>query len=310
MYAPPSEDNSQYQTKLIVNVVVAVFLILGLLIVLQYFNFIYLNDVPAVGGWLMDVYEQLFGAPRILILHGDDSVGDWMKLRNELSQRLIFYSEDIDINKYSAGMGDRLKKYGLVIIEDAKRIDKGKMLNIETYIKEGGNVIWVGDAGVEGIVKYNDNVLETQSGWVRPIVCIDEKTLKSCDCKKVTAPNSTCKYLPDEAERKPVDMTKLLGVVYIDIIKGSPTQLEIVDRRHWAAAGINRTINLADVNEAGAVSNSYSSTLVANLHIGSKTIPAVVVKDGPGAWGKVAYFAYPPEETMELFLPIVERLRY
>ena len=98
MYAPPpAEDQSRYQAKLIINMVVAVFLVIGLLLVLQYFHFLYLRELPLIGNWLMDIYERVFGVPKVLILHGDDSLGDWTALRDGLSQRLIFFSEDVDV---------------------------------------------------------------------------------------------------------------------------------------------------------------------------------------------------------------------
>lgn len=147
MYVPPpAEDQSRYQAKLIVNIVVVVFLIVGILMVMQYFNFLYLRDLPMVGGWLMDVYERVFGVPKVLILHGEDSIGDWELLQRTLSERLIFYSEDLDVTKFGAGLGEKLSQYGLVIVEDVKRLDKDKLKNLSLFTI-GRNICMVSSGG-------------------------------------------------------------------------------------------------------------------------------------------------------------------
>ncbi len=309
MYAPPPADESRAQAKLIVNMVVVVFLIIGLLLMLQYFNFLYLRDIPLIGGWLMDVYERVFGVPRVLILYGDDSIGSWEALKSQLSNKLIFYSEEIDVRKFSSGLGQKLKQYGLVIVEDAKRLDKDKLINLDDYVKGGGNVIWVGDAGTIGYVEYDGRVLANQTGWIRDIVCINELTLSVCDCKTVKS-NSTCKFLPEEAERIRIDFAGTLGVSFLRNVVTDNASLEIVDRDHWSAAGIKRQFGLPGVDRISSISNDYDSALVANLVLENGTYPGAVVSDEPGSSGAVVYFAYPPEETMEILLPLVERLRY
>lgn len=312
MYAPV-QDEGQRQTKLIVNMVVAVFLIVGLLLVLQYLHFIYLRDIPLVGNWLMEMYERVFGAPRVLILHGQDSLGDWGELQDKLSNNLIFYSEDLDVDKFSSGMGNKLDQYSLVIVEDARRMDKDKLINLDDYVKGGGNLIWVGDAGTQGVVEYDNIHIANQTGWSREIVCIDETTMGSCSCNKVSA-NSTCKFLPDEAEQTEIDLKAVLGVSFIknEIVKAP--QLEIVDKAHWSVAGIRPLFELNMTNKITRVSNAYSTSLIANLNIpdGVETdsYPAIIVNDNPGSGGMTVYFAYPPEKTPEILFPLVERMRY
>lgn len=307
---PPKEDQSRYQAKLLVNMVVVVFLVVGLLLVLQHFRFLYLREIPLIGDWLMDIYERIFGVPKVAILHGEDSVGDWEVLQNRLSERLIFYSEDIDVGKFSAGMGAKLNQYSLIIVEDARRLDKDKLLNLIDYVEGGGNLIWVGDAGTQGIVQYEDTVLANQTGWVRRRVCIDSVTLSPCDCKTVKQ-NGTCKFLPSEAEQSELDFTAILGLDFLkNVMLEEPPRFEIVDRAHWSVAGINLTFQLTNVDRIASAQNRYDTALVANIVVGDKQYPGVVVNDQPGTWGAAIYFAYPPEETMEVLLPIVERLRY
>ncbi|MEO0250588.1 MAG: hypothetical protein ABIN58_13910 [candidate division WOR-3 bacterium] len=298
---------------MIVNMVVAVFLVIGLLIVLQYFNFIYLREIPLIGGWMMDLYERVFGVPKVLILHGgpaDDSIGDWTALEKQLSSKFIFYSEDVDVSKFGAGIGDKLKQYGLVIVEDAKRLDKDKLMNLRDYVKGGGNLIWVGDAGTEGYVEYQNTVLARQTGWTRERVCINPLTYNPCNCKTVKKNSTTCRYLSDESEQEDIDMDQILGVSFVANEVGTMPELEIVDRGHWSVAGIKPKMTLTNVNKIASVSNSYSSALVANVNMRGNAYPGIIVNDPPGSSGSVVYFAYPPEETMEIVLPIVQRMRY
>ncbi len=309
MYAAPSGDRDRDQAKLIVNMVVAVFLIIGLLLMFQYFHFLYLREIPLIGHWLMDVYERIFGVPRVLILHGDDSIGDWEALQSGLTERMIFYSEDLDARKFGAGLGNKLKEYGLVIVEDARRLDKDKLINLDDYVRGGGNLILVGDAGTVGYVEHDGNVIANQTGWTRRIVCIDEASLDQCDCDTV-AENTTCRFLPGEAEQTQMDFSGILGLDFIRNEIGGNPRLEIVDTSHWTVAGINRSFNLPNVNRMAVVSNEYDSELVANMNMTGDFHPAIIVNDEPGAWGMVVYFAYPPEETMEIIMPLVERMRY
>jgi hypothetical protein len=309
----PVPQQSQNQTKLIVNVVVSVFLIIGLLLVLQYFNFIYLRDVPAIGGWLMDIYERVFGPPHVLIVHGDDSIGDYTALRKVLEEKLVFYSEDIDVADYSSGFGERLKRYGLVIVEDVQTLDKDKLVNFDDYIKGGGNVVWVADAGTKGNVRYKERIITNQSGWFRELVCVDEISMLSCDCSTVKA-NSTCKFLPQSEDngvgQLQEDFASILGANFVKNVFGANPTVKIIDNDHWAITGIKTYFNMSNVNKIASVSTVFSTALLANIIIANETYPGVIVNDAPGSSGAVVYFAYPPEETPEILLPLIERLRY
>jgi hypothetical protein len=311
MYPPPQPEQARYQAKLLVNMVVLVFLIIGLLLVLQYFNFIYLRDIPVIGNWLMDTYERVFGVPQVLILHGDDSLGDWTALQLALTNKMIFYSEDIDVRKFTAGLGAKLNQYDLVIVEDALTIDKDKLVNLDSYVKGGGNLIWVGDAGTRGEVHYEGEVIANQTGWFRGIVCVDSVTMKQCNC--TLNKTASCKFLPESADggaaQMQEDFTGILGMTFIKDIVGTGATMEIVDNDHWAATGIKYNFPL-NVSKITSVSNSMATALVANINISNKVYPGLVVNDPPGSWGNIVFFAYPPEETPEILLPLVQRLRY
>lgn len=61
MYPEPSpEDETRYQAKLIVNMVVVVFLVIGLLLVLQYFHFIFLKDEDSIIKACADMNVPIF----------------------------------------------------------------------------------------------------------------------------------------------------------------------------------------------------------------------------------------------------------
>jgi len=312
-YPPPPKAPGGIQAKLIVNLVVVVFLLIGILLVLQYFNFLYLRDVPVIGGWLMDTYEHVFGVPRVLILHGDDSIGDWVAMRDMLSKRLIFYSEELDVRKFESGIGQRLGEYGLIIVEDVRTIDKSILISFEEYVKSGKNLIWVGDAGTQGVVEYEGKVIANQTGWRREIVCIDSGSLSSCDCHTVNA-TSTCKFLSEKAEQIELDFTTITGAAFSKNVVTNGVGLEIVNPTHWATVGVKRLINLPNVTKITAVSNEYTTALLGNINVSTSIdeaiYPGIIVNDVPGAWGAIVYFAYPPEETPEIFMPLVERLRY
>jgi hypothetical protein len=306
---PPPRDESRYQAKLIVNMVVVVFLIIGLLLILQHFNFIFLKDIPVLGDWLMGLYERIFGPPHILVIHGEDSIGDWNTLRNKLAENIIFISEELDVDRIDAGMVGLLSRYSLVIVIDAKRLDKDKLLNLDNYVQSGGNLIWVADAGTKGYVEYQDRIIANQTGWYRPPMCIHEVTLTACNCSKASNA-SHCKFLKDPAERMEVSFQNRLGVSFVKDIVAQAPQMQIVDKKHWSVVGISRNFTMKNVDKFARVSPLYDAGLVANIVVGDENYPAIVAQDLFGSKGIVVYFAYPPYETMEILIPLVERLRY
>jgi len=314
MYPPVAapEDPGKAQAKLLVNIVVVIFLIIGLFMVLQYFNFLFLQDMPIMGGWLMDVYEQVFGVPRILVLHGDDSIGDWRAMRNALSNEIIFISEDLDVNEIQGGILPILKKYSLIIVEDAKTINKDKLLNIDQYVEGGGNIIWVGDAGTRGIVKCTEGAKEGevyQYGWQRDVLCFNAEC-ETCDCKTASNKSKGCAFLADTAEKTRIKFQNRLGVSFVENMNDTLSpNIEITDKYHWAVQGLRRNFTL-ETDTYTKVSAGYTTHSVADIVDKGVRYPAVITNTLPSASGMVVYFAYPPEETLEILKPLVERLRY
>lgn len=320
MLPGPAPEKKIDQQKIIIDIVVIVFLFLALLVALQYFHFIFLRDVPVIGNWLMDVYEQVFGVPKILIVHGDDSVGDWQKLDNRLREEVIFASQDIDVNDISPQL---LARFSLVIVEDAKTIKRDYLQHFNDYYEKGGNIIWVGDAGTRGEVTHNDGTLvKVESGWDRKAVCINpEKNAAGnytlCSCQNDTkimvnnkeTPNPKCKFLFYNSD---LHFQYMLGLdSYLRYKTVDKPEMSIKDRYNWMVRGILPSFQLNETKEVALVSMAGSSAnKVATVTVDKEEFPAIVAMDSPGAFGMMIYFAYPPEHTMEILKPVVERLRY
>jgi len=307
---PPQAEETQNQAKLIVNIVIVVFLVLGLLLILQHFHFLFLGDVPVLGDWLMDMYERIFGPPHILILHGDNSIGDWVTVRNRLAEELIFVSEELDIRTAGSELKILLPRYSLVIVEDCRTMDKTILLNLDEYVAGGGNIIWVGDAGTIGDVTYNGQQIARQGGWDRDIVCVNKQTMLSCNCSTVKA-GSDCIVQDDKAEQTKLTFSNRLGVSFLENVEASEPVMNIVDTRHWVVLGLLRSFTLKNVDLFASVDPKYDAGRLANIvDDDGKIYPGVVIQDKFGSSGMVVYFAYAPEETMEILKPLVERLRY
>jgi hypothetical protein len=107
-----------------------------------------------------------------------------------------------------------------------------------------------------------------------------------------------------------MDFSSILGVDFSRNVLADQPEVEVVDTGHWVVAGIKPKFKLENTFKITSVTNSYETALTANLNVGEDTYPGLIGNDQPGSWGSVVYFAYPPEETMEILLPIVERLRY
>jgi len=311
MYPLPEQaEETQNQAKLIVNIVVVAFLVIGLVLVLQHFHFIFVGDIPLVGDWFLEMYERIFGPPHILILHGDDSIGDWLTLRNTLAEELIFISEEIDVQQAGSQLSILLPRYSLVVVEDCRTMDKAMLINLDDYVKGGGNLIWVADAGTRGDVMHDGKVLAKQGGWDRDLVCINQRTLTTCNCSTVSQ-DSDCKFLADEAEQKKVTFSNRIGAGFRENVLTKQLAMHIVDRSHWSVVGLLENFPLPGVDRFTEVSAKYKAGLLSNLITeDGSTYPGIITQDQFGAEGMVVYFAYPPEHTMEILKPLVERLRY
>ena len=112
----------QYMIRTGAHVIVVILLVVFLLGALTWLGVIRCGIIP---GWC-DVYYGVVGAPRILIVHGNDGLGNPEALRDFLSDpRYVGAHPQVKHLNYISE--ENLKEYQLVIVEKARTMSTKKM---------------------------------------------------------------------------------------------------------------------------------------------------------------------------------------
>lgn len=250
------------------------------------------------------------GKPRILILYTsgtDPGLGDPFTLERVLSNPKIVNVRPRVQTLDVVNIGN-LREYDLVIVTKAKQISTSKLKMFIEYVKNGGRLVWTGDAGtllVKGDEYLHENEREScETGqeieegkegdvigpWARldDSECIDFDELISlsyvenyCDFKSCESVMPKVGYF-----HKTESETRL--------VRGLRTNLEaygdfaIVEQ---AEGGINTKIIL---------NIDTKSDLIADGNNLGRFFPMIVAS---GLGGKVVYYAIPPELFMTDDMP-------
>lgn len=125
------------------HIIAIVVLIFILLFSLVNFGYLRCDQIPGFCG----VYYSIKGEPRVAIVHGEGAIGNPELLRSSLPEATNKFPAWIDIeNVNSKGI---LEDYQLVIVEGPKQISTQTLRVFRDYVKGGGRLVWVGDAGTE-----------------------------------------------------------------------------------------------------------------------------------------------------------------
>lgn len=146
-------------------------LVIVLLFLLTWSGLVKCGDIP----YWCDVYETVLGSPRVLIVHGNSGLGEpeELKLLLQDPKRVAVNAVDIShIDRLSLG---NLKRYQLVIVEKAKKMNLEQLSMFMDYVQlNNGRLVWIGDAGtergedeLENEVDVNNNQLVLDNPWAR-----------------------------------------------------------------------------------------------------------------------------------------------
>ncbi len=125
------------------HVAVLIALLLVLLGVLTWTGIIRCSVIPT---WC-DLYEMVVGEPKILIVYGDDGLGDPLKLQQVFEDREVL-GKRVDAKHFNFISENNLKEYNLVIVERAKTLSTKKLEDLLSYANAGGKrLIWTADSG-------------------------------------------------------------------------------------------------------------------------------------------------------------------
>ncbi|MDD4250896.1 MAG: hypothetical protein PHX27_01740 [Candidatus ainarchaeum sp.] len=154
-----------------IKLVGAIILVLVILFFLTWSGMVRCGSIP----YWCDVYESVMGSPRVLIVYGDEGIGDPDELKlmlmdpNKVGVNAV---DSLHIDRISSG---NLQKYKLVIVEHAKKMSLDQLSMFVDYVNlNGGRLVWVGDAGtqkaedeLENLIDVNDQQLKLDNPWAR-----------------------------------------------------------------------------------------------------------------------------------------------
>jgi hypothetical protein len=147
-------------TRDVMHVVILLVLVFILLYVLTWSNVIKCKRIP----FWCDVYYMVKGKPKVLIVYGEDGLGDPNLLRQELAnpRHAGVRAAMIRLDRVQLG---NLKDYDLVIVTRARTMETAKVKMFIDYVVGGGNLVWTGDAGTK-LVDENAYLYKDEKGDV------------------------------------------------------------------------------------------------------------------------------------------------
>jgi hypothetical protein len=286
-------------TDIAFKLVGIIILVLVLLFILTWAGFVKCSQIP----FWCDVYETALGSPRVLIVHGNEGLGNPEELRELLldPRRVGVNSVDLmNIERLSLG---NLTRYKLVIVEKAKKMSIEQLSMFIDYVNiYGGRLVWVGDAGTEG---SNDELEDL----------VDVEKLKSI------LDNPWARAKEKETEYEVVNFDEFLGLRFV----GNYCEEFNCASKNFSAGIINPEITNShpliygshpalelridpkrDFSLVSQFPNISNSSIVLSLDMGSakeglensfpRYVPIISVS---GVGEKVAYYAYPLEYFCE-----------
>ena len=288
------------QVDLIVKIVGVVLLAFVVLFLLTWSGIV---ACKSVSPYWCDAYDAIVGGPRVLIVYGDSGLGTPEKLKTYLQDPRFVGASMVDLQHVDRISLGTLKKYKLVIVEQARLLSAEQMQMFQDYvIKFGGRLVWVGDAGVERPEGEVNQLTDSNTGktlinnpWIRVketdesynVISFDEFLgLRYVDtyCKEMEC--NTNDFNVGTLESEPTGNHPL--------IFGTASVLNFK---------INKERDFAIVKQ---IPNAANSNIVLYLNFGGnikgkennigKTVPLIATSNiGAGGAERVAYYAYPPE---------------
>ncbi len=281
-----------------------IILLLAILFVLTWAGVLKCSSLP-LGNYWCGTYDSVMGSPRVLIVYGNEGLGEPETLRELLLSPGVVGATTVDmshVNNISLG---NLKRYKLVIVEKAKVISTEQLEMFRDYVVyNGGRLVWVGDAGVQDSkdVDYSDvnGLSETVSNpWVRV-----EETEDSYDIFEfdkflgVRYVGNYCELTNCNSEFFTVGALIPEPSRDHPLIKGlsSVLNLKINDERDFSVVSqISNVPNSMIVMTVDFGGNIYTKEGIEVEDIGS-SVPFIIAN---GFGERVVYYSYPLEYLVE-----------
>lgn len=262
--------------KEIPHVIVLALLVLFLLVILTKFGWIRCTQIPQ---WC-DIYCNLMGKSHVGAVYGGEGLGNPTLLRDEIVSFRLITVIDAPLPISQASL-DLLKKYDLIILEQAKKITPRQAEAFRMYVLQGGTIIWIGDSA--------------SSYYLSPEELMDLKFKNETNPgiyeEKVDEVNKTRGFGPLE---------NILFASYIRTEK--PTAgltFHKVMRDHFIMQGLIQNFSMPTMPYAVVQPKPQGTAILAVLRTKEgKEYPAILETRYGG--GKIIYISFPIEELPRL----------
>ncbi len=143
------------------KVIGVIVLLIVVLFLLTWGGMVNCGDIP----YWCDIYETVLGAPRVLIVYGDSGLGNPEELKLIMQDPNMVGANTVDMAHLDTVSLGNLKRYKLVIVEQARQINMEQLEMFMNYVNfNGGRLVWVGDAGVEKGINELENLMDVNKG--------------------------------------------------------------------------------------------------------------------------------------------------
>ncbi|MFH1057040.1 MAG: hypothetical protein V1717_04590 [Candidatus Micrarchaeota archaeon] len=283
--------------RLLPNIIILLILVLALLAVLTKFGWIHCSQVPGFDwcGTYCTYIEQ--GKSRVLVLYGNDGLGDPVSLRAQLS-RLRGFSlvEPLQAVELSAGI---LKKYDLIIVEKFKTASTRQVEAIQGYLDSGGVLVWAGDAFSNQYVDEYDLLLARQKNETFYLNLIAYNiTPNTTEWNKAWAEarkTTWYKHLNNLTKYNGFDVLEgYLGARYDSVVNVTNASFRIVDPDHLTVKGLFKQFPTLAKRVTKVVPDASRTNLLAQVITENATLPGVIETRYAG---KIVYVSFPLEEA-------------
>jgi hypothetical protein len=298
-----STDEVRTISRDLAHIVVLVILVIALLFAFSMFTRCSTIPIP---GWC-DLYWGALrmdsgGNPKVLIVYGDGGLGDH-KLLSSIIESPAHVGKRVSSRHIDEiGLGN-LKKYDLVIVEEAKKMETDKLkMFIDFANTAGKRLVWTGDAATEA---YDED----------EYVYHDEYPESDSNAHEVVSP-----WIRKEGENI-ITLEKLIGLRYIANycdVKSCPEDempwigsFSVEDRSHDLVRGLRADLQMhgdfaiTDVTEEGIITRvldvDFESELITGDNLSLGRILPVIVTGGFGE--NIVYYSIPPEMLASDLMP-------
>ncbi|MFA5763204.1 MAG: hypothetical protein WC915_00135 [archaeon] len=270
-------------------------LLIVILFVLTWSGIVGCSQIP----YFCDVYETVLGEPRVLIVYGDEGLGNPEELKLLLQSPKNVGATAIDMTHIDRLSQGNLSKYRLVIVEKAKQLSIDQLSMFVDYVNlAGGRLVWIGDAGtqrpddeLENLKDVNNAKLILDNPWAR---AKEEETkynvLNFDEFLGLRYVGNYCKEFNCNTKSFSVGIMSPEITYSHPLIYGAHPSLEMRMSPEREMSLVKQFSNLSTSNIVLSLDMGSAKDGIANKF--SRYVPLITTS---GTGERIAYYAYPLE---------------